>query len=81
MTFDADVQVDLEPIGLGDVMLQLNAINLLDEEYLGSISTSTNALAIADIDTGPGVVARGAQTVRYQIGAPQTFQIQLKSKF
>lgn len=82
VTFDADMQVDLQPIGLGDFMLQLNAINLLDEEYLGSISTSTNALAITDIDpVTAGNQGRGAQTVRYQIGSPQTFQIQLKTKF
>jgi iron complex outermembrane receptor protein len=82
VTFDADVQVDLQPIGLGDVMLQLNAINMLDEDYLGSISTSTNGLAIVDIDPiTAGNQGRSAQTVRYQIGSPQTFQIQLKSKF
>jgi iron complex outermembrane receptor protein len=82
VTFDADVQVDLQPVGLGDVVLQLNAINMLDEDYLGSISTSTNGLAIVDIDPiTAGNQGRSAQTVRYQIGSPQTFQIQLKSKF
>lgn len=82
VTFDADIQVDLQPVGLGDMMLQLNAINLLDEEYLGSISSTTNGLAITDIDPiTAGNQGRAAQTTRYQVGSPQTFQIQLKTKF
>jgi outer membrane receptor protein involved in Fe transport len=82
LTVDADLQVELDAIGLGDMMLQLNATNLLDEEYLGNIGTQTNAVAITDTDPVlAGNQTRTAQTVRYQIGSPQTLQIQLKTKF
>ena len=82
MTVDADIQVELGSLGLGDMTLQLNAMNLLDEEYVGNISSTTNALAITDIDpVTPGNQGRSGSTVRYSVGAPQTFQVQLKTKF
>jgi iron complex outermembrane receptor protein len=80
ITVDADLQVDLDIIGLGDMLLQMNATNLLDEDYLGNIGTQQNA-QLVDIDPGVGVNNKAAQTVRYQVGSPQTFQIQLKTKF
>ena len=82
MTVDADIQVALDSLGLGNMTLQLNAMNLLDEEYVGNISSTTNALAITDIDpVTPGNQGRSGSTVRYSVGAPQTFQVQLKTKF
>ena len=82
MTVDADMQFELDALGLGNMTLQLNAMNLLDEEYVGNISTTTNALAITDVDpVTAGNQGRSANTVRYSVGAPQAFQIQLKTKF
>ena len=82
MTFDADLQLDLTDLGLKDMILQLNAINLLDKDYLGTISTVTNAVTILDVDpVTAGNQTQSAGTVRYGVGAPQTFQIQLKTKF
>jgi iron complex outermembrane receptor protein len=79
--FDANVVADLAGYGLGDTQLQLNAINLFDENYLGNISTQTNALTIADVNPGPLVVSRTGSAPSYSIGAPQTFQLQLRTKF
>lgn len=82
MTVDADLQVDLAPIGLGNMLLQLNAMNLLGEEYLGNISTQTNALTILDVDpVTPGNQSRSGSAPTYGVGAPQVFQVQLKTKF
>lgn len=80
-TFDADVQVDLEPLGLGETLLQLNATNLFDEEFFGNIGTQTNALAV-DVNPDPILVTnRAGSAPTYAIGAPQTFQFQIKTKF
>lgn len=79
--FDADVSIDLEPLGLGETLLQANGINIFGEDFLGNISTTNNALLIADVEPGPGVTARAGLAPSYSIGAPQTFQVQLKTKF
>jgi iron complex outermembrane receptor protein len=64
------------------MMLQLNATNLFDEQYVGNISSQTNAVAILDVDpVTPGNQSRSASTPTYSVGAPQAFQIQLKTKF
>lgn len=82
MTFDADLQLDLTDLGLKNMLLQLNAINLLDKDYLGTISTTTNAQTILDVDAvTAGNQTQNGSTVRYGVGAPQTFQIQLKTRF
>ncbi|MFN9779893.1 MAG: TonB-dependent receptor [Alphaproteobacteria bacterium] len=82
VTVDADLQVDLALFGLDNMLLQLNGTNLLDEEYVGSISSQTNALTILDVDpTTPGNQSRSGSTPTYSVGAPQAFQIQLKTKF
>ncbi|HRL24923.1 MAG TPA: TonB-dependent receptor [Brevundimonas diminuta] len=44
-TFDLDVRYNLASLGAGGSYLQLNVINLLDEEYLGDISSSTTGTA------------------------------------
>lgn len=82
MTFDADIQVDLASLGIGNMMLQINGTNILDKEYLGNISSQTNALTILDVDpTTPGNQSRSGSAPTYSVGAPQAFQIQLKTKF
>ena len=82
MTVDADMQMDLAIFGVDNMMLQLNATNLFDEQYVGNISSQTNAVAILDVDpVTPGNQSRSASTPTYSVGAPQAFQIQLKTKF
>lgn len=74
--FGFDASVDMEKaVGLKGVTVQLNGTNIFDEDYLGSISSRTNALAVA---TSPGTAA-SAPT--YQPGAPQTFQVQIRKSF
>lgn len=63
--FDADLLFDMAPLGLGETFVQVNATNLLDENWLGSISSTSTASA----------------STRYQIGAPRTVQLQVKTKF
>jgi iron complex outermembrane recepter protein len=64
---DADVRYDFQ-IGNGQYFVQLNAINLLDEEYLGSIATSR-------FFTAPNSLPL------YAVGAPQTFQLSFNAEF
>jgi iron complex outermembrane recepter protein len=78
---DADIAIDLEPWGFGNSLLQFNAINLFDEGYLGNISSTNNALLIADVEPGPGVTPRAGLAPSYSIGAPQTFQAQIRTRF
>ena len=82
-TFDADLQLDLTDLGLKDMMLQLNAINLFDRDYLGAIATTqTNAITVLDTDpVTAGNQSAAGRAPLYSVGAPQTFQIQLKAKF
>jgi iron complex outermembrane receptor protein len=64
------------------MLLQLNATNLFDEQYLGNISSQTNALTITDVDpVTAGNQSRSGSAPTYSVGAPQTFQVQLKTKF
>jgi iron complex outermembrane receptor protein len=79
--FDIDISVDLSDYGLGDTLLQFNGTNIFDEEFLGNISSTNNALLIPDVEPGPGVTARAGLAPTYSIGAPQTFQVQIRSKF
>jgi iron complex outermembrane receptor protein len=59
--------------GMKNSFLQINATNLFDERYLGSISTRSNATTIA------GVSPASAPT--YQPGAPRTYQVSLHTEF
>jgi iron complex outermembrane recepter protein len=80
--FDANAVVDLTDWGLADTELQINGINIFDEEYLGSISSQTNAVTI--LDSNPGLAGNqtiNAGTPNYNLGAPQTFQLQIRTKF
>jgi iron complex outermembrane recepter protein len=79
--FDANVGVDMTSWGLADTLIQINGTNLFNEEYLGNISTQTNALLIPDVNVGPAVVPRNGSAPSYSIGAPQTFQVQVRTKF
>jgi iron complex outermembrane receptor protein len=67
-TIDIDVRFDLGSIGLPDSYVQFNAINLLNENYFGNISTQINGVA-----TGTA----GAANPNFSVGAPQTFLVTL----
>jgi iron complex outermembrane receptor protein len=69
--WDMSVKYDL-PF-LKQTYAQLNVNNLFNETYFGSISSRTNALAIA------GVTGTGAPT--YYIGSPRTVQLTLRTEF
>jgi iron complex outermembrane receptor protein len=72
--WNADVRYDLDRHGFNRSYLQLNLINLFDEEYLGNISSQTNARAIPGVTTFVGVP-------RYTVGAPFTVQLSLHAEF
>jgi len=70
---DLDLSYKLDKfIGKPGTLIQLNVINLFDKNYLGSISSRTNAIAL------PG---SAASAPTYNIGAPRTIQGSLKVQF
>ncbi|MFC5345284.1 TonB-dependent receptor [Brevundimonas staleyi] len=78
---DFDSRYDLTNVfGIRDAYVQFNVTNLLDEEYLGNISTGNNATTI-DVDPGAGVVNRTGQARTGAIGAPRTMMLTLGTKF
>jgi iron complex outermembrane receptor protein len=70
---DADISYDLGNIGWTGSYIKLNAYNLFNEKYLGSISTKP-----CFIPTLPSTSACGSYPT-FSIGAPQTFQVTLRS--
>lgn len=81
MVFDFDMRYDLPWLNEKGAYVQLNVTNLFEENYYGNISSGTNALTIADVDPGPGVVVRTPGTAFVSIGAPRTVQLTLSTKF
>jgi iron complex outermembrane recepter protein len=80
--FDFDARLDLGFVGLEDSFLQFNVINLFDEEYLGGISSQTNALNIADIDpVTAGNQPRAGSQPTYALGAPRTAMLTVRTRF
>jgi len=79
---DLDVRYDLtNTFGIRDAFVQFNVANMFDEEYLGNISTGTNALTIADVDPGAPVTPRAGSPRTGSLGAPRTAIISLGLKF
>ena len=79
---DFDARYDLtDMVGVRNAFLQFNVTNLLDEEYPINISSGTNALAIADVNTGPGVNSRSGSPRTFGIGAPRTAVMTLGLRF
>ncbi|GBF57832.1 ferric-pseudobactin 358 receptor [Candidatus Phycosocius bacilliformis] len=79
---DLDASYDFEKLGAKNTVLQLNIINLFDEGYYGNISSTNNALAIANVSTVTGTtVARSGSAPSYSLGAPRTVQVTLRTKF
>jgi iron complex outermembrane receptor protein len=80
---DLDVRYDLtDTFGIRGAYVQVNVTNLLDEDYLGNISTGNSVLAFnrsADPRVTDGAAASGGRT--YSLGSPRTAQITLGMKF
>ena len=79
--FDADLRYNLSPFGLDGSYLQFNVTNIFDEQYLGSISSTNNAVLIPNVSTTSTVVARTPLAPTYSIGSPRTFQMSLNMAF
>ena len=82
---DFDARYDLTSlVGIRDAFLQVNVTNLLEEEYLGNISSGNNSLGSV-LTTDPRVPAanaiRSGQTRTYSIGSPRTWMMTLGYKF
>ncbi len=60
-----------------DLTLQLNVDNLLDEQYLGSVSSATATQPEFGVLTGPTVRTLD----RYFIGAPRTLTLSMRARF
>ncbi|MBX7249790.1 MAG: TonB-dependent receptor [Caulobacteraceae bacterium] len=79
---DLDARIKFDNWGWNHSYLQLNVSNVFDEDYLGSISSQTNALSILDTDpVTPGNQTRAGTAPTYSIGAPRTFMITLRTEF
>jgi iron complex outermembrane recepter protein len=79
---DMNMSYDLGQIGWDNTTVQFNATNLFNTFYLGNINTTNNAQTIANVSTVTGTtVARSGLAPTYSIGAPQTFQLTLRTKF
>ncbi|HEY2011337.1 MAG TPA: TonB-dependent receptor [Rhizomicrobium sp.] len=72
-TVDGDVTFDLGELGWKDSYLKVNASNLLNARYLGSISSKP-----CFIPTLPSSSACGSYPT-FVIGSPQVFQVTLRS--
>ncbi|MFA4894351.1 TonB-dependent receptor [Brevundimonas sp.] len=80
---DMDVRYDLtDTFGIRGAYVQVNLNNLLDEDYLGNISTGNAVLAYAR-SSDPRVPDQAAASSgrTYSLGSPRTAQITLGMKF
>lgn len=81
-TFDFDARLGLGFLGFENSLIQLNVINILDEEYLGGISSQSNALTITDTDpVTAGNQTRAGSAPTYALGAPRTAMVSLRTRF
>jgi iron complex outermembrane receptor protein len=71
-TWDADLRVQLPAFVGQNVYFQANVKNLTDEKYLGSISSTTNSIAV------PG---SNALQPTFGLGSPRTYQFSLHVDF
>jgi iron complex outermembrane receptor protein len=74
-TMDADITYDLAGLGWDGSYLKLNGFNLLNERYLGNISTKPCFNPAAPTSAGCGSYPT------FTVGSPQTFQFTIQSKF
>jgi iron complex outermembrane receptor protein len=76
VTVDSDITYDLGQIGWKGAFVKINAQNLMDERYFGSISSQR--CFVPNVSTATS--GCGSYPFMY-IGSPQTFQITLRSVF
>lgn len=83
-TFDLDLRWDFGSVlGTDRTYLQLNVINLFDERYFGNLSTQVCSVNPAGVppansfDCESGVIG----TPRYNLGAPRTWMVSLRTQF
>ena len=79
--FDLDMRYDVPWFNDKGAYVQLNVTNLFDEEYYGTISSGQNANVIPDVNPGPAVTPKSANTAFVGIGAPRTVQLSFRTKF
>jgi outer membrane receptor protein involved in Fe transport len=60
-----------------ELTVQLNVDNLLDEDYLGAVSSATATQPEFGVLTGPSVRTLD----RYFIGAPRTVTLSMRARF
>lgn len=78
---DLDARYDLtDLVGVRDAYVQVNVTNLLDEDYLGNISSGNNATSIA-VSSDPRVPLFTGSARTYSVGSPRTAMISLGMKF
>ena len=70
-TVDLDARFDFAPLGLEGTYLQFNVLNVTDENYYGSLGTTTSAT--------PG--SPGFSRPFANIGAPRTVSASLRFSF
>jgi len=79
--FDFDARYDLtETFNIRNAFVQFNVTNLFDEEYLGSISSGTNAYTV-DVLPGAGVRNQSGSFRTGAVGAPRTARITIGTRF
>ena len=90
---DTDIQYDLAGLGFEGSYLQLNVLNMFDQDWIGSISSTNNAQVFFDPSFTPtaglcggvaladckGRISNSAPT--YAIGYPRTLMLTLRAKF
>ncbi|MFT4053369.1 MAG: TonB-dependent receptor [Novosphingobium sp.] len=78
VVFGLNASYDLGGAGLfKEMKIQFNVDNLLDEKYIGAVSSSTATLPDYGL-TGTGTTAT---LDRYFVGAPRTFTVSLRTRF
>lgn len=85
-TVDMDARLDLARWGAEGSYLQLNVINVFDEQYYGSLGTTTSANGPTVPGVGVGApniytAAPGYARPFAQVGAPRTISITLRAAF
>ena len=73
----ANVSYDVRVGWLSELKLQLNVDNLLDEEYIGAVSSATATQPEFGLLVGPNVRTLD----RYFIGAPRTVTFSVRARF
>ncbi len=81
--FDADIRYDFAEMGYEGTYFQLNVVNLFDEDYFGSISSTSNTLPqqVGVTAANVPIIQAASGTVFYNLGVPRTIQASLGFRF